>query len=51
MDRGHDVNFTHDGGTYVILTQTREEIETHRKRWKFEMDADVMLPFHWNEKS
>ena len=35
---GHDVYFARDAGCSVIRTETREEIEVHRRGEKFEMD-------------
>ena len=46
MDSGHDVYFTQDAGCFAIHTQTREEIEVPRRGGKFEIDAEVVLPFH-----
>ena len=46
MDSGHDVYFTHDVGCHAFTQKTREEFEIHRRGGKFEIDAEVDLPFH-----
>ena len=47
---GEDVYFTHDAGCHAMHTKTREEIKIHHRGGKFEIDAEVVLPFHRHVK-